>query len=370
MRKRYQKGGIKQVGPSWVAQWWDNGRRRNRTVGRVLKMTKSEAQAELAEILAPLNKFTEPLAAWEFGDFITKVYLPFYKRKWKKSTSGTNADRVRHHLLDQFEKFRLDSFKRDQLQDFLDQKAESGLSFSVVDHLRWDLSQIFNMAVAEGYLGKNPAKLLFTPREAHRPEKRRMSWEEVRILLAALALRERLICSIAIISGLRPGEIFALQWKHVGADSLHVKQRVYRGEVDSPKTSHSRREAALSGDIRSDLAAWKGVAVDASPEAWVFPSENPKTPLSRDNCWRRNIAPKLKAVGLDWVNFQVMRRTHASLMRELKVDLKVVAEQLGHTLDVNLNVYTDAGLEQRKEAVDRFQAALGTLNGVEMEYIQ
>ena len=77
-----------------------------------------------------------------------------------------------------------------------------------------------------------------------------------------------------------------------------------------------------------------------------------------------------QAVGLDWVNFQVMRRTHASLMRELKVDPKVVAEQLGHTLDVNLNVYTDAGLEQRKEAVDRFQAALGTLNGVEMEYIQ
>ena len=34
-----------------------------------------------------------------------------------------------------------------------------------------------------------------------------------------------------------------------------------------------------------------------------------------------------------------MRRTHASLRNELEVDPKVVAEQLGHTLDLNLNTY-------------------------------
>ena len=55
MRKRYQKGGIKKVGPSWVAQWWEDGHRRNKTVGRVSEMTKSEAQSELSEILTPLT---------------------------------------------------------------------------------------------------------------------------------------------------------------------------------------------------------------------------------------------------------------------------------------------------------------------------
>ena len=53
-----------------------------------------------------------------------------------------------------------------------------------------------------------------------------------------------------------------------------------------------------------------------------------------------------------------MRRTHASLMNGLAVDPKVVAEQMGHTLDVNLNVYTDAGLERRWEAVNRLESAL------------
>ncbi len=68
--------------------------------------------------------------------------------------------------------------------------------------------------------------------------------------------------------------------------------------------------------------------------------------------------PKLDNVGLGWVNFQVMRRTHSSLMRELDVDPKVVADQLGHTLDVNLNVYTETDLNIRKKAVDTLESAL------------
>ena len=77
--------------------------------------------------------------------------------------------------------------------------------------------------------------------------------------------------------------------------------------------------------------------------------------------------PHLEKVGLEWANFQVMRRTHSSLMRELGVDPKVVADQLGHTLDVNLNVYTETNLGLRKEAVETLESAL---NGVEMEYVQ
>jgi hypothetical protein len=57
----------------------------------------------------------------------------------------------------------------------------------------------------------------------------------------------------------------------------------------------------------------------------------------RDNFWRRSIQPKLAAVGLGWASFQVMRRTHSTWMNKLKVDPKLVADQLGHTLDVNQN---------------------------------
>ena len=46
----------------------------------------------------------------------------------------------------------------------------------------------------------------------------------------------------------------------------------------------------------------------------------------RDNVWYRGIRPRLKPVGLDWANFQVMRRTHATLGHELGIDPKISAD--------------------------------------------
>jgi len=61
--------------------------------------------------------------------------------------------------------------------------------FSVVDHLRWDLHQIFKMAMSEGVIARNPATLLFTPREAPRPKQTalyaRPVWLAEAILFAA-----------------------------------------------------------------------------------------------------------------------------------------------------------------------------------------
>jgi integrase len=71
----------------------------------------------------------------------------------------------------------------------------------------------------------------------------------------------------------------------------------------------------------------------------------------------RNIRPVLKDHGLGWVDFHVMRRTHSSIMRELGVDPKIVADQQGHTLDVNLNVYTETSVKSRLEAVETLESA-------------
>src|SRR5262252_3161563 len=68
--------------------------------------------------------------------------------------------------------------------------------------------------------------------------------------------------------------------------------------------------------------------------------------------------PRLKMIQLDWATFQIMRRTHASLSRQAGVDPKLVADQLGHALGVNLDVYTVAALDQRREAVQALETAL------------
>ena len=125
------------------------------------------------------------------------TYLPFYNRKWKYSTKTTNEERLRVHLLPIYAQRTLGSFNRDELQDLLDAKAQTGLSYSVVAHLRWDLRQVFRMAVQEGHLLRNPAELLFIPREAKRPEHTVMTLEEVQLCFAALEPRERLVVKLA-----------------------------------------------------------------------------------------------------------------------------------------------------------------------------
>ncbi len=268
-----------------------------------------------------------------------------------------NEDRVRVQLEPVDSERKLGSVTRDELQTFLDGKAALGFSYSIVAHLRWDLRQIFRMAVSEGHIMKNPAELLI-PREAKQPEHTVMTRVEVQKCFAVLGQRERLILKLAILSGLRPGEIFALKWGTVFQDHVHVQRGIYKGEIDTPKTENSKRKAALSEGVIRELMLWRDISLDAGADAWVFPSETGKTPVGRDNLWRRRIGPQLKTVGLDWIDFHVMRRTHSTLMNEIHDDPKLVADQLGHTVDVNQNVYTKASIARRKEAVDALEMAL------------
>jgi len=121
----------------------------------------------------------------------------------------TNKDRIKRDIVDELGERELRTFTRDQLQSLLDSKSSKSLS--TVEHMRWDLRQIFEMAIAEGIISRNPAAMLFTPRGCSRPEHTTMAAEQVETALAVLELRERLVFKLAVLAGMRPGEIFALR---------------------------------------------------------------------------------------------------------------------------------------------------------------
>ena len=211
------------------------------------------------------------------------------------------------------------------------------------------------MVVEEGYLDRNPAEILYIPREARRPSRNVMRKEEVKKLHEVLDTRQRLIAQIA---GMRPGEIVALTWGSLTGTSAEITRRLYRGRLDTTKTQRSEREAAFSDGLLEAIGEWRRKAVCSKPTAWVFPSERLTTPVGKDNLWRRCFLPKLEPVGLEWANFQVMRRTNSSLMKKYNVDPKVGADQRGHGIGVSIDVYTQSDCEEKRAAVNTLEAAL------------
>ena len=362
-RKRYQKGSVRPRKHGrqkvWVAQWWDQGQKKSKVLGRFVDMPKSEAEARLAVILKPLNADAgqSQTPIYTFGVYLQEIFLPGVRRKWKESTRVTTEPRMTYHLLPALGDRLLQQITREQMQVFLDQKALTA-SRSTVDHLRWDLNSIFKMAVSDGVVPFNPAAALFTPACRPEREKRVLTPAQIREALSVLESRERLVFRLAVFEGLRPGEILALRLSNVHPDHLAIVERVYKGKLDTPKGRKGKRTArkvALSTGTALEIALWKSMLLKATPDAYLFPTER-NTPLSRDNIWNRQIKPKLETIGLEWATFQVLRRTNASLSRKAKIDDKVSADQRGHGLGVSLEVYSHSDLEQKSEAVNRLES--------------
>ena len=59
----------------------------------------------------------------------------------------------------------------------------------------------------------------------------------------------RLIVKLAVLAGLRPGEIFGLKRGRIDATSAAIEQPFYRGIIDTPKTQKSKRLAAVSSGL-------------------------------------------------------------------------------------------------------------------------
>jgi integrase len=342
----------------WLGTWWEHGHRKAKTLGKVAEMTKTDATAELDKHVRPVNE-QRGAVEYTLQGFTRQIVFPWYERKWKASTKQTTEDRIDHHVMKELGNKKLTALNRTVLQNFLDAKATTGLSHATLAHLRWDLRQIFRMAVNDGFLSRNPAELLHTPRGTI-TVKRVLTLEQAMLALTVLGLRERLIVKLAGICGMRPGEIVALQWNDINDTALSVKRRMYRGKIDTPKTQHSTRTVALPTSVVEDINEWRLTSPNTAPDDWVFPSETGKTPLWANNAWYDKIRPVLTKLGLGWTNYQVLRRSAVSLLNAQGADGTIVAAQCGHTVDTSINIYNKVGIERQLTAVQNLDNALAT----------
>lgn len=133
---------------------------------------------------------------------------------------------------------------------------------------------LYNYAIDEDDLPieRNPARKL-TERTKGRSEDAPPTPEEFAALLDATAAlgdygpTVRALMEFAAFSLMRPGEIFALEWSDIDFRRMRIQKtrRVYRGEVDSPKSG--AKEIALTPPARDAI-----LKLDRS-SPWVFQSK-------------------------------------------------------------------------------------------------
>ena len=171
---------------------------------------------------------------------------------------------------------------------------------------------------------------------------------------------------VAVTTGLRQGEIFALKWKDIDLRRrvLSVRRALLDAgghrEIADPKTAKGRRRVDLPDLAVSALQTHRvQLAATPHPESWVFTDVRGGT-LRRSNFLRRNWAPLLASAGLDGVRFHDLRHTCASFLLAAGTHPKVVQERLGHaTIGITLDTYSHVVGSLQREAADRLDELLG-----------
>jgi integrase len=116
--------------------------------------------------------------------------------------------------------------------------------------------------------------------------------EQAAALLDALPPLSRAMAGLAILSGLRRGEVFALRWQDIDREArvLTVREAVYDGTFGTPKTEAGLRQIPLSEAALSFVGEWKQRAGCTGPGGLVF-STRTGNAISPNNVLRREIFP-------------------------------------------------------------------------------
>jgi integrase len=239
----------------------------------------------------------------------------------KASTQKRYRQTLNTHLLPAFGKFRLCDIGTIDLQRFVLQKMESGLSWESANHFRNLMSKAFEMARMWGFHSTgNPA------RGVSLPEKRPV----------------RTMVLLGVLTGMRIGEILGLRRRDVNftIGQIQIEQACYRGLLGSPKTKGSRRTLPLPRALVASLIQIYERAPRTAEEDLVFQTRN-GTPLNDTNLLHRHLKPAGWRIGMPSLSWHTLRRTHATLLQASGASLKDAQAQLGHSkMSTTLEVYT------------------------------
>jgi integrase len=226
-------------------------------------------------------------------------------------------------------------------------------------HLRV-LGACLQAAVFYRYAESNPVGEL-PPAHRPRPERKEAAYfenDELPRLFGHLHEEPYLsLCLVALKTGMRQGELFALRWCDVDLEEAVVRVRRSRtgGTLGTPK-NRERRDVDLISDVVELLAQLQGEWGSRNGDSLVFPGTSRTGFLTPSVVLRRHLYPAMARAGVPRVGptqekrtFHSFRHTFAKRALESGAQITWLSRHLGHsTLKVTTDIYGHWERAERK----------------------
>ena len=328
----------------------------------VLAKTKGECVEKLKalqeSLAAPAPEVPKP--GISLGNWLDHWYQDYKKANLRPNTQMSYERRIYQHIIPALGNIQLDKLTTGDIQQFYTGLKQSGrrlrtelygegLSDQTVRGIHTTLHSALDKAVEEKLIFRNPADSCKLPPVKGREMKVLTPEEIQRLLIQARedGCYELLLLELA--TGLRRGEILALQWRDLNlrTGALRVERQVHRvkGElaVSPPKTKAGNRTVLLPAPVLKVLKAYQKTV----HSRWMFPSPvKEDSPLERAECKR--------------LRFHDLRHTFATASLEHGMDIKTLSTIIGHVSSTTtLNTYTHVTDAMRQSAADKIDRGIG-----------
>ena len=184
-------------------------------------------------------------------------------------------------------------------------------------------------------------------------ERRALNVAEACALLACAPLKRRVAYALALFTGLRRGEIEALEWRDLDLDGEHPS---VEARASTTKNAKSAR-LSLHTDLVTVLREWRTQEND--PSDLVLPDGIPQNRLG---LWLDLKAAQIERTDSSKrkVDFHALRHTTCTLLMSAGVPARVVQNIMRHSdLRLTSNIYTDAGALPTENAISKIPSLLG-----------
>lgn len=344
-------------------------------------MKQREVQKVVLEYLRPMNQGLESLgSATNFTTLVSEYYIPLRKPTLSSSTFSRYEGVLDKYLLPVFGGMCLRDIDTLTAQKYLGSLADTALNHESRDKVRDVLSSVLGFAVEHGLLIKNPIKGLRMPKDKRgkgRPQKKYLSPVQFEAFIAGVPEPYATMVYVAIFTGLRVSELAGLRWEDVKEGSVTIDERYCRGNWDEPKSDSSNATIGVNRcvverihglklitvTVNAGLAKRKYRVVKSSePHDLVFQSVREGKPMRDNNILTRFIKPAAVASGCPWVNWQVLRRSHATWLKMAGADVKDAQAQMRHSrASTTMDIYQQFVPESQQRAVDKLSTLTRTV---------